>query len=529
MKSLLLGIYGNTENIDIERNLSIFNCEGKREIRNYQFSKFRLFCFEGSGIHIEDNDHFFLAISGNIYSNLDLLKNTQPDYLTALKALLNNVSGRFTFCFYDKATTRLYLCNDFFGLYPLFYYKNDEYLMFCNEYQPLLIQQNKALPVSVSKSKPYFEYGFTMDNSTFFQDVEMFNERQILQFSQNGFSFIDYTINDVKQNEKSYDEYLQDIYTSLNKAVTNSINTMKKPLVTLTGGLDTRIILALTEEKLREQINYLTFYLHPLNEKNDKDVLISKIIAEKYKLNHAVIPFEEKTQQFDYHYFDSIRNASDDYLTGQYGGELLSGILFNNVLPSQTNELLNKMSSGNISWAFNFIKHCSLAKSLNKKKRKQFYFNVLLKSFFTSIYDGSNGLWINPWSDFFRYTSPFADTDFLKVWFSIPEKYLFDNGQKLYFDFYSKYIPECKKIPTNSFLPNLSENGFNYYEEGVEQKKFKTNKSSNLSLESIKESPGFSIIPDKYKSAGYLSGENNKRRIIDFCIWYDYYLKVTSQ
>lgn len=528
MKSLLLGIYGDTENIDIERNLNIFNCGGKREICKYQFRKFGLFYFEGSGIHIEDNERFFLAIAGDIYSDLDFLKDVKSDYLIVLKEFLNKASGRFTLCLYDKETTNLYLSNDFFGLYPLFYYKNDKYLMFCNEYQPLLIQQNKVLPVSQSKINPYFDYGFTIGNSTFFQNIEMFNEGQILHSSPAGFSYADYTISDVKQDEKSYDEYLEDIYISLKKAVAISINKMKRPLVTLTGGLDTRIILALTEEKLRARINYLTFYLEPLREENDKDVLISKIISEKYQLNHTVIPFKEKTQDFDCHYFDNIRNSLDDYLTGQYGGELLSGILFKGVLPSKTNEILNKILSNNISAPFNFIRHRSLVKSLNKKNGKHFYFNVLLTSFFTSIYDGSNGLWVNPWSDFFRYTSPFADTDFLKVWFSIPDKYLLDNGQKLYFDFYSKYISEYKKIPTNSFLPNLSEHGFKYYEEGIEQKKVKTNKSSNLSLESIKESSGFSIIPKKYKSVGYLSDENNKRRVIDFCIWYNYYLIITS-
>lgn len=529
MKSLLFGIYGDTDNIDTFKNLRIFSCGGKRELLKFRFKKFTLFCFEGSGIQIEDNERFFLAVAGNVYSDLDFLKNEKSEYIIMLKTFLNKASGQFTLCLYDKVNSKLYLANDFFGLYPLFYYQCDDYLMFCNEYQPLLIQQNRVLPVYESLIKPYFEYGFTLDNSTFFKNIEKFNEGQIMQSRTTDFIFDDYPISDTQQNEKSYDEYLEDIYSTLKKAVNRSINNLKNPAVTLTGGLDTRIILALTQSKLRERTNYTTFFLEPLNEGNDKDVLISKIIAEEYYLNHIVIPFKEKTQQFDYHYFENIRNSSDNYLTGQYGGELLSGILLKGVLPSKTNELLNKISSKNISVSLNLIKHGSLVKSLKRKGPKHFYFRVLLTSFFTSIYDGSNGLWVNPWSDFFRYTSPFADTDFLKVWFFIPDKYLFDNGQKLYFDFYSKYISEYKKIPTNSFLPNLSENDFSYYEEGIEQKKVKTDKSFNLTVESVKSSPGYLIIPEKYKSVTYLSDENNKRRVIDFCIWYNYYLTVSSE
>lgn len=525
MKSLIFGIYGNANPADHVENIRIFQSNEKREIIRYDIEKLHLFVYNSTErIQIIDNESYFIILAGDGYftlPDLDLTLDTD----TIISTILKQGDGLFTLCVYDKKNDKLFIANDLFGLYPLFYYANNEYIMFCNEYQPLVIQNGKHLTLSKKSVQSYFEYGFTLHGTTFFDEIIKFKERRLLEFGQKKISTKEYATLS-KSSHMTFDESVDRLYKALYKAVEKLFSNVQTPLITLTGGLDTRMMLALTDEKIRNSGSYITFYLSPLDETNDKDVLIAKKIAKLYNLNHTVIPFEEKTKDLHYLYFEEIRNDNGPpKLTGQYGGELLSGILYNEVLEKQINESINTLYSKPAYAPQRIFGDSTLKKSLMYQTKKLFYLNTVASSFFTSIYGGTEGSWVHPWTNSLRFFSPYTDTELLKVWNSIPDEHLFNPNRSLYFELYTKYFSGFKKIPTNSMLSTISEHGFTYFEEGLEPKKEKLSKSYHL-FESIKKSDGYKIVPAKYKKNNY-STSINRQRIIDFCVWYEYYLKLS--
>ena len=525
MKGLIWGIYGNLNGVDYSENISAFTIKGKRKLIHYDLGKLHLYAYNGStGFQVIDSSSYFIILTGGISVTLPDLE-LEKDIHQALTDCLRQADGLFTLCIYDKKKDTLFLANDFFGLYPLFYYTNNEYIMFCNEYQPLVIQKRKQLTLSKKSVQSYFEYGFTLHGTTFFDEIIKFKERRILEFSQKKINTKEYATLS-KSAHMTFDESVDQLYNALYKAVEKSFSNVQMPLITLTGGLDTRMILALTDEKIRSAAAYITFYLSPLDETNDKDVLIAKKIAELYNLNHTVIPFEEKTKDLHYLYFEEIRNDNGPpKLTGQYGGELLSGILYNKVLEKQINENITAFYSRHTCSLQRLFGDKALKKSLKHQTKKLFYLNVVASSFFTSIYGGTEGSWVHPWMNSLRFFSPYTDTELLKVWNSIPDEHLFNPNRSIYFELYTKYFSGFKKIPTNSMLSTISDHGFTYFEEGLEPKKEKLSKSSHL-FESIKKSDGYKIVPAKYKKNNYFTPAN-RQRLIDFCVWYEYYLKLS--
>lgn len=523
MKSLLFGIYQTNVYADFSKNIQEFNCGGARKITEYLFPKFSLYTYAGTtGLTIEENERYFIVLAGN---NFPVAVN---DFLSAepidiIRKLSDKIPGQYSLCLYDKLSEEVFVGTDFFGLFPLFYSQTTDGFLFSNEYQPLIRQGNKSADISLKNIIPYLEYGFSLYGKTFFENIHYLPAQQFLQSGKSGLSVKQYA-DYIPAMYETYEQSLEALYVVLKKTVNKLSEADNSHFATISGGLDTRIILALTNESTRKKQEYRTFYLAPLNETNDRDVLIGKLLAKEYNLGHKVFAFEEITDKYSPAYFETIRKErTENTLTGLYGGELLSGILYHKVFAENTSSAINSLYTTLWRKPFGFFaQERTLQKSVSHKNKRAFFFQTLSSSFFSSVYGGSEGGWLHPFSIAQRYFSPYIDTEFLKVWFAIPEEHLFDEKRSLYFDFYTKFIPEFKKIPTNSMLPNLAENGFTYFEEGTEPKQVKKSTSSHL-LPEIRLSEGYVLIPEKYKSAAYLAVRNNQQRVIDFCVWYDYY------
>lgn len=97
----------------------------------------------------------------------------------------------------------------------------------------------------------------------------------------------------------------------------------------LSGGADSRLILALTPPKLRAALTYYT-KLNPLiDAESDRDFRAARMLASEFGLKHVVL---EKPQK--YWAFLLPEFVETKVLSGLYGGEFLGGALFN-MLPEE--------------------------------------------------------------------------------------------------------------------------------------------------------------------------------------------------
>lgn len=527
MKSLVFGIYGNrlSEN-DYVKNLSLFTLNGKRETISFKFKNAHFHFYKGStGIKQIETDEHFLVISGEYYVKRELIIDHGLSDEQLLINFIDFISGSFTLCLYNKKSDKLIVSNDLFNVYPLFYRTSTTIKMFSNEYQPLIFNEDQKLSLSKKNIDYYFKYGFTLDGVTFFDEIKKTRASETIVLEDDRVNIVcNKLFTPVIFN--SYEECLESLHRSLKNGVKRIFSWSKKPMVTITGGLDSRMILALTDESIRKKSDYSTFFLTPLDESNDKDVLIAKLICEKYSLNHSVINFEEKTTKLNFDYFNELRTDNIKIkITGLYGGEFLSSIMYDNILPSHANDFVNRMYSGKLLETIYTFKHKDLREEIKNTSKRLFFMNKITSSFCTSIYGGTEGAWMSPWLNQLRYFTPFLDTEFLKVWFSIPDEYLFNNRRSLYFDLYTNYFPEFKKTPTNSIAPKLVENNFLYFNSGIEPKKTKKNKL-DFSFDDIIKMNGYNFVRDSFKTKTQLLNKNNQQRIIDFCYWYENYQQL---
>jgi hypothetical protein len=519
MKSLIFGVYGNNINEDLIReNVNVFSNFGDRTLIKYHFPKLYLFYSEGTtGVKIIENQSFFLAVSGE-WSDLSISFDESAFCWDIFQTLMNTCSNLFTLCLYNKQTDELLLGNDKRAIFPIFYRaQNNNTLLFSNEYQPLILFDNSTVTLDKKQMSFFFKYGFTTEGNTLFKNIKKLKHNQYLSGSQE-VKFLERE-KPLTHFYNNYDEWVEALHKALSSAVERLYDEYTEISMAITGGLDSRMVLGVMKENHKQNTKFITFPTVPLNETNDKDILIAKKLCETFSLQHNVVQHDERTEILSTNYFKKIRNSTESItITGQFGGEIMTFSLFEDVLSKSTQVIIEKLKQSNKLFIF---KDYHLKKELLKSDLRWFYFEKLSSSFFTSIYGGTEGSWVHPWMIPLRFFSPFMDSKFLDVLYAAPVEFIEKDKDNLIFDIYDRYLQELKLVSTNSNKKQLVENGFLIEQEGIEPKKVKKMKTDNLFVQ-VKKMEGYSIIPSKFKRKPYLSKKENQKRIIDFCFWYEY-------
>jgi hypothetical protein len=176
----------------------------------------------------------------------------------------------------------------------------------------------------------------------------------------------------------------------------------KVKFLPLSGGTDTRLIFSLIPQKIRKTIQWQTNLSPFLSQHSDKDVIIAKMIANKYGLRHKIdkTPLENEKSHLKSAFFFECTRPTDDWfnINGHYPSYLrdtLPTFLFSGNRPDGNENQIRFHS---------FLQKCS-----------------------SILHDRplNSGRWVNPSSLFLRsLRSPFLDSSVYRYVLTLPEAYL---------------------------------------------------------------------------------------------------------
>jgi asparagine synthase (glutamine-hydrolysing) len=82
---------------------------------------------------------------------------------------LNKLNGIFLLLIYDAANRQLYLANDRFGLYPIYYMHRNGRFIFGPEVKSILVQDDFQPKQDLVAMAEYFRFQFLLGDKTFFR------------------------------------------------------------------------------------------------------------------------------------------------------------------------------------------------------------------------------------------------------------------------------------------------------------------------------------------------------------------------
>lgn len=390
-------------------------------------------------------------------------------------ACLDQLEGMFAAIHYDKQKHTLLYANDKFGIAPVFVYEDRDYVILCNEYQPLSKYTQAVDTMAVAE---YMTFGVTLGSKTFFKKIRNLEPATVVSVSSTVTKQHAYREPaGVPKQPVDLELSAKEMYTLFTKVNREYQDAKLAGVCLLTAGADSRLIVStMTPEQLQETTFYTSnlSFLDPLE---DKDVVGASAITSKFNLKHRIEKISFYENSFDDTYFEKGREWRDQRVCGGWhGGEFLGGYCFqsapiNKPLDYKT---VDERYRSLFSWWFRFKQkehpYTSYKKELDKLKGNEFLFMIqqMTRSFFTTIYGGTRGHWEQPFQLVNHGFSPFWDSRILQRLLQVPVEDL------KHYQFYNEVLKHAEKaftvIPSNSPLTGREDSVLPQMDMGIDPK-----------------------------------------------------------
>lgn len=251
---------------------------------------------------LSHDKRFVLIFNGEIYNYNEIKKSlsdynftTNSDTEVLLAAYmkwgehcLQHLNGMFAFAIWDSEEKTLFIARDRLGIKPLYYYLDNEQIVFSSSLKSILSTDLVDRKLSQKALIDYLRFQTVHAPYTIIDDVFMLEPGQYMMLTQE------------KQFIKSYwkpedkFQYVAPDLETIKSEIRNKLSSaVKKRLMSdvpfgafLSGGIDSSIIVALMAENQDSKVD--TFSI-TFKEDEFSESKYAKIIAEKYQTNHHEI------------------------------------------------------------------------------------------------------------------------------------------------------------------------------------------------------------------------------------------------
>jgi len=257
----------------------------------------------------------WIVFNGEIYNFLELrqeLKNlghqfrSRSDTEVILRAYeewgadcVRRLQGMFAFAIYDRrkdrkrrdgnvsARPRLFLARDRLGKKPLYYYQDEERLIFGSEIKALLA--HPAVPARVNRPMIplYMTYGYVPSPFTFFEDICELPPGHTLTVAEGDVAIQQYWEVPRERGSEtvlSEKDYLRLVREHFEDAVKVRLASDVPLGAFLSGGVDSAAVVAVMSQLLDHPVN--TFAIGFSDDPSFNELRYARIVADCFKTNH---------------------------------------------------------------------------------------------------------------------------------------------------------------------------------------------------------------------------------------------------
>lgn len=196
-----------------------------------------------------------IIFNGEIYNHQELRKRlefsnkftTNSDTEVLLTSYINygekcvdKLRGMFSFIIYDEVKEIVFGARDHFGIKPLYYINNNEFIAFSSEYK-VLVKVLKEISINETALQNYFSFQYTPNYNTIINEIKEVPNGTYFTIKNGNLEF--YRYHDIKFNNKNITK--DNIYDIVNDSVKHHVISNVEVGTFLSGGIDSTIVTAL--------------------------------------------------------------------------------------------------------------------------------------------------------------------------------------------------------------------------------------------------------------------------------------------
>lgn len=300
------------------------------------------------GIYSHPNRAIVLVFSGECFIGTELANGETLSrmYEQEGERMLEKLNGLFCGLLIDKERKKVVLFNDRYGIRRIYFHESRGNFYFASEAKALLRILPELREFDPEGVADFLTFGSTLDWRTLFRGIEIVPGGSVWTFEAGRCRKEKYFTPEMWESraELGSDEYERLLPETFRRILPQYFNSHSKTGIALTGGLDSRMIMA-----CRPQNNgHTTCYTFSGNNGQTRDDRIAARVAAASNVGHSLLRLEQdffsrfpehvdKTVfctdgcagAFEAHeiYFNrKARELAPIRLTGNYGSEILRGI-----------------------------------------------------------------------------------------------------------------------------------------------------------------------------------------------------------
>ena len=256
----------------------------------------------------------------------------------------NILEGMFAIALWDKNTQTLVLCRDHTGIKPLFYYLDEDAIVFASELKAIKINKDIDLELNIEAVSDYFSFSYIPGPKTIYKNCKKLDPGSIMVFDENGLveNKKYWNVHDFNKYEiKSQNQYVNDVYELINDSVKSHLVSDVPFGCFLSGGIDSIIVAAFMSKNLDSRLKTFSigFDIEEYNELNRARIVANALNTEHHeellkpniediimKLSYQYDePFADSSAIATYLVSEMASNHVKMCLSGDGGDELFGG------------------------------------------------------------------------------------------------------------------------------------------------------------------------------------------------------------
>ncbi len=234
-------------------------------------------------------DGWFYKFKGEKIADYQKLPTTLlAEYRRSGINFVQYLNGEFNLLVYDKHSSSLHLANDRFGLRQLFYCKRGRSFCFAPEGKAILAVLKEKPSLNTEVALNYLTLGrAVLSDDILFEGIKIMEPATIISIEGQKLhkhKYWDFSYDPVKKVD---DEFIDEMVGAFLEAARLRVVRGKRYAVTLSGGLDSRVVAKIMADATDKMVTAYTFGIRESNE-----VIIAKQVADKLGIKWVFIPLD---------------------------------------------------------------------------------------------------------------------------------------------------------------------------------------------------------------------------------------------
>jgi len=204
------------------------------------------------------------------------------------KSFVKSLNGSFVLAIYDLKQRKVIVTNDRYGFRPLYYTISGGKLLFASEVKAILEDKAFNKELNDETIADFFAFGEILGNKTFFKGIETLPPASVLTYDGRNISIEQYWDFSYEPDYSLSEHEIADrLVATFKRAIDIRMKDNLRLGVSLSGGLDSRVVLAAIDKSERHRVTAFTFGVPGCDE-----IKVAQMVAKKAGINHSVIELD---------------------------------------------------------------------------------------------------------------------------------------------------------------------------------------------------------------------------------------------